>query len=81
MTASQLKRIRAKLAKARELTDEAYALAQEGFADSSLREITAGAATNMVLTARELEQWDDRMAMHAAAIVQDIASSEEGKDT
>ena len=75
MTASQMKRIRSKLAKAQQLTREAYELADKGHATDSLRYITAKASSAMDVTAVELEAMDKRDRQHAEAIVRKLGVS------
>ena len=73
MTATQLKRIRTKLAKAAELTAEAHELARAGHGDYGLRELTARAADDMTNAQRALTMWDERNRMNAEAIARDLA--------
>jgi hypothetical protein len=72
MTASQMKRIRTKLAKAADLTAEAHDLAKAAHADSSLRDLTATAANDMANAQRSLKLWDERMARNAEAILSNL---------
>ena len=74
MTASQLKRIRSKLAQASKLAHEANDLATAGHADNSMRMLTARAADDMAGALRDLQAWDDRMAAHAEAIARGVSS-------
>jgi hypothetical protein len=74
MTATQLKRIRTKLARAEALTHEAHELARAGHSDYAMRELTARAADDMTRAQRALEAWDARLAMSADAIRRDLAN-------
>jgi hypothetical protein len=73
MTATQMKRLRAKLERAASLTAEAHELAVTGYAVPSLRELTARAADDMTAAMRELAMWDQRMEAHAEAIARDLS--------
>jgi hypothetical protein len=76
MTASQMKRIRTKLARAADLTAEAHELAEAGHADYGLREITARAADDMTSAQRALGMYDDRNRANIEAIARSL--NEEG---
>lgn len=77
MTATQIKRIRTKLARAEALASEAHELAIQGHADHQLRELTARAADDMTTARRALTAWDDRNAMHREAILRDLLGGNE----
>lgn len=68
MTASQMKRIRAKLEQARVLTAAAHELAVAGRGEYQLREITARVADEADGAILELAKWDERNRQSAAAI-------------
>jgi hypothetical protein len=76
MTASQMKRIRTKLAQAAALTAEAHDLAVKGggyvAGYHSLREITARAADDMSQCIRNLEAMDIRDRQNAEAIARQL---------
>lgn len=80
MTSSQSKRIRAKLARAAELTKEAHELARAGHADYGLLEITARAADDLAAAQNNLRGYDDRMRMNAEAIARSILRANEEED-
>ena len=75
MTATQMKRIRSKLAQAAHLTAEAYALANAGHADDDLRYITARASDDMKAAQRRLYARDERFAVNAERIARDLTNT------
>lgn len=67
-----MKRLRAKLARSKELAAEAHELTRVGHADYSLKELTARAADDAASAVRQLEMWDQRMRINAEAIARDL---------
>jgi hypothetical protein len=72
MTAAQMKRIQAKLERARVLAHEAHELARAGHGDYSLRELTARAADDMTSAQRALQALGIRDAIDAEAIARSL---------
>ncbi len=74
MSASQYKRIRAKLEHSAKLAGEASALAKDARAGYELQLLTARAADDARSAVRDLDAFDARMSAHAEQIAREMQS-------